>query len=56
MTNRETDVREQADGLITSFEIDHLADEYSRNLSGGERKLLAEPARTLMLDPTLLIA
>ncbi|RKS75175.1 amino acid/amide ABC transporter ATP-binding protein 1 (HAAT family) [Haloarcula quadrata] len=54
MTNREASVREQADDLIESFELSHLVDEYSSSLSGGQRKLL-ELARTLMLDPTLLM-
>jgi len=54
MQDREETVRERADELIEAFEIDHLADEYSSNLSGGQRKLL-ELARALMLDPDLLL-
>lgn len=54
MTEREAAVRERADELIETFELDHLADEYSSNLSGGQRKLL-ELARTLMLDPDVLM-
>lgn len=36
------------------FEIDHLAHEYSGNLSGGQRKLL-EMARALMTDPEMVL-
>lgn len=54
MRAHEREVRERADELIEAFELDHLADEYSGNLSGGQRKLL-ELARVLMLDPDLLL-
>lgn len=54
MQTHERQVRERADELIETFELDHLADEYSKNLSGGQRKLL-ELARVLMLDPDLLL-
>jgi len=54
MRNEEAAVRRRADQLIETFELDHLADEYSSTLSGGQRKLL-ELARTLMLDPDVLM-
>ncbi|MFC3477174.1 ABC transporter ATP-binding protein [Halobacterium litoreum] len=54
MQSVERDVAERADELIEAFELDHLADEYASNLSGGQRKLL-EMARVLMLDPDMLL-
>ena len=54
MVETERRVVERADELIEAFELDHLADEYASNLSGGQRKLL-ELARVLMLDPDLLL-
>ncbi|WP_435345371.1 ABC transporter ATP-binding protein [Haloarchaeobius sp. HRN-SO-5] len=54
MQATEREVTERADELVEAFELDHLADEYASNLSGGQRKLL-ELARVLMLDPDLLL-
>jgi len=54
MQETEDRVVERADELVEAFELDHLADEYASNLSGGQRKLL-ELARVLMLDPDLLL-
>ena len=54
MQSAERAVRTRTDELLETFELDHLADEYSGNLSGGQRKLL-ELARALMLDPDLLM-
>ena len=45
---------ERARDLLTRFKLDHLADEYSAGLSGGQRKLL-EMARALMAEPTLVM-
>jgi branched-chain amino acid transport system ATP-binding protein len=51
---QETDLREAVWETLEFFEIDHLAEEYAGNLSGGQRKLL-ELARALMVDPTMLL-
>ncbi|PSQ28979.1 ABC transporter ATP-binding protein [Halobacteriales archaeon QS_9_68_17] len=55
------DVRRQEEELLERvwevldfFEIDHLAEEYAGNLSGGQRKLL-EMARALLTDPDMLL-
>jgi branched-chain amino acid transport system ATP-binding protein len=54
-------VREQEEQLLEDcwemlefFELDHLAEEYAGNLSGGQRKLL-EMARVLMTDPEMVL-
>jgi ABC-type branched-subunit amino acid transport system ATPase component/ABC-type branched-subunit amino acid transport system permease subunit len=39
---------------LATVDLDHLADEYARTLSGGQQKLL-ELARLLMLDPDILV-
>jgi neutral amino acid transport system ATP-binding protein len=54
VVDQETDLREDAWETLEFFEIDHLADEYAGNLSGGQRKLL-ELARALMTDPAMML-
>jgi branched-chain amino acid transport system ATP-binding protein len=55
------DVRRQEEELLDRvwevldfFDIEHLAEEYAGNLSGGQRKLL-EMARALLTDPDMLL-
>jgi branched-chain amino acid transport system ATP-binding protein len=53
--DRENDaIAERADELLELFQLDHLRDEFSGNLSGGQRKLL-EMARMLMLEPDVML-
>jgi ABC-type branched-subunit amino acid transport system ATPase component len=51
---QEEQLREQVWEMLDFFEIDHLAQEYAGNLSGGQRKLL-EMARALLTDPDVLL-
>ena len=50
----EATVRERAEGMLETLEIDHLRDEPAGNLSGGQRKLL-ELGRVLMLEPQVIL-
>ncbi|WP_049891691.1 ABC transporter ATP-binding protein [Natronococcus amylolyticus] len=52
--DQERELRERAWETLEFFEIDHLAEEYAKNLSGGQRKLL-ELARALQTDPEMLM-
>jgi len=54
VVEQEADVRDRAWEMLEFFEIDHLAEEYAGNLSGGQRKLL-EMARALMTDPDMVL-
>ena len=51
---QETEQLDRVWEVLDFFEIDHLADEYAGNLSGGQRKLL-EMARALLTDPDVLL-
>lgn len=50
----EEELRDEVWETLEFFEIDHLANEYAGNLSGGQRKLL-EMARALMTDPDMVL-
>jgi neutral amino acid transport system ATP-binding protein len=52
--DQEGEFREEVWETLEFFEIDHLAEEYAGNLSGGQRKLL-EMARALMTDPEMVL-
>jgi branched-chain amino acid transport system ATP-binding protein len=51
---QEEELLERSWEMLDFFEIDHLWDEYAKNLSGGQRKLL-EMARVLMTDPEMVL-
>lgn len=48
------DQRKRALEILRFLKIDHLRNEYARNLSGGQQKLL-EIGRVLMLDPEVIM-
>ncbi len=52
--SREQQVRERAQTLLEFFELGDLEQEFAKNLSGGQKKLL-ELARALMTDPVLVM-
>ena len=52
--DQEEELLERAWRQLEFFEIDHLAEEYAGNLSGGQRKLL-EMARALMTAPEMVL-
>jgi len=54
VVEQERQLREDVWEMLEFFEIDHLAEEYAGNLSGGQRKLL-EMSRALMTDPKMLL-
>jgi ABC-type branched-subunit amino acid transport system ATPase component len=54
VVEQERDVLERVWETLEFFEIDHIAEEYAGNLSGGQRKLL-EMARALMTDPEMVL-
>ena len=51
---QEAQIRDKALEVLTAVRLIGLRDEYARNLSGGQKKLL-ELARTMMADPQLVL-
>ena len=51
---QEREVIDKAEEVLSIVGLRHLRDEYARNLSGGQKKLL-ELARALMTDPKILL-
>ena len=51
---QEREIRRKAEEVLEFVELIHLKDEYAKNLSTGQKKLL-ELARTLMADPEMIL-
>ena len=49
----EEEIRAKADAVIRFLEIEHVANEFAGNLSGGQKKLL-ELGRTMMVDAKIV--
>ena len=54
VVEQETELLERVWNVLEFLHIDHIAEEYALNLSGGQRKLL-EMARALLTDPDMLL-
>lgn len=50
----EKEIQKQAMEVLKFIELDHLKEEYAKNLSGGQKKLL-ELARTMMANPDMVL-
>jgi branched-chain amino acid transport system ATP-binding protein len=54
VVEQEAELLDRVWEALDFFDIEHLAEEYAGNLSGGQRKLL-EMARALLTDPDVLL-
>jgi len=52
--DQEREIRDEALGVLEFVELIDLANEYAKNLSSGQKKLL-ELARTLMAEPRMIL-
>ena len=52
--HREREIQKKAEDLLRFVGLHALRDEYAKNLSGGQKKLL-ELTRALMTDPTMIL-
>jgi ABC-type branched-subunit amino acid transport system ATPase component len=54
ISDQESQIHSKAQEVLKLLDLERLQDEYSGNLSGGQRKLL-ELARALMMDPDIIL-
>ena len=54
VSRREGEIREQANRLLDLVKLNHIAQDYAGELSGGQRKLL-EYGRALMTEPRMVL-
>ena len=52
--NKEKDIKEKSFEIMKNLNIDHMANSYARELSGGQKKLL-ELGRSIINDPEILL-
>ena len=50
----EKNIKEKSFEIMKDLNIDHMANSYARELSGGQKKLL-EPGRSIVNDPDILL-
>ena len=52
--NKEIDIKEKSFEIMKNLNIEHMANSYARELSGGQKKLL-ELGRSIINDPEILL-